>query len=391
MEKLQTQAKKQAKLQEIRDLQPSGASIWSYKIKKGTRWAFELRFAVNGSVVKYQKRGFTSKPICLAASQTFSARLDETKTLTVSSLLDKYSEHLEGRVSETTRANYMHLIRLYLPSSLYKQSPNRISSLSFNEHLMDLSKKGLKHGTVNTYRSRLNAMFNYGIRAGLVTFNPISNTDRAKPSLENALDGQPWTREEVLRALELSKGTTLGAFIHLAIFTGMRKGEILALKWADVDFSLGEVLISKSYSQRRFLVDGRVIAREKLGPVKTSASLRKIPISGLTKDFLKTMRGSGGFADRDFVISGVGGGAYSISKLGKDFSKFCTTNGIRRIRIHDLRHTSAVLSLLGRAPLEAVSQALGHSGLDVTKRFYAKRVSSFPQVFVTGIQQALGD
>jgi integrase len=391
---MQTQAKTQAKKAKIEGISPDGVSIWSYKTKKGTRWAFEVRYKTSEGVIKRQIRGFVSKPACLKAISESGASSHSSTNRNASQsfkeLIETYISDLVSKVSESTRANYLHLLLLYTPYELLIKEPSAISNKEIEVVLAELTGKGVRAGTVNTYRSRLSATFNFGIRNGACKGNPVASVRRARPSsnLSSAVS-EPWSVSEVRQALTALVGHRLELFIHLAIFAGLRKGEILALTWRDIDFENSTLRVNKSLSQRRYLDGTRIRTRESIGETKTSSSVRVIPLSGTTLNLLSSHRSNFDANAEHHLCSRSKGQPYPISTLGKDFKRFCFEEGIRQIRIHDLRHTSAVLSLMGNAPLEAVSEALGHSSVEVTKRFYAKRVSTFPSLFVSGVHEAL--
>lgn len=389
-----TQAKSQAKNLKIQGLKPDGVSVWSYKTKKGTRWAYEARYKTATEVIKKQKRGFPSKPTCFSAAtqaisfpQTIS---DPKKSVCFSDLIGAYISALEGRVAETSRANYFHLLTLYTPHSLLIKGVSEITPFDIQDVMSQLSSAGIRAGTSNTYRARLSAVFNFAMRSGDCERNPVAGVRRATHSLANAtVVSEPWSIAEVHKAIAASVNTQLETFIHLAIYAGLRKGEILALTWSDIDLDQAAIRVKKSLSQRRYLVDGRIKSIERVGEPKTASSLRTIPLSETTVTFLHRVRERSRSSPEDHVVSRGRGRPFPISSLGKQFRVLCSANGLRQIRIHDLRHTSAVLSLMGNAPLEAVSEALGHSSVEVTKRFYAKRVSTYPALFVSGVHEAL--
>jgi integrase len=389
-----TQAKNQANNWKIDGLKPSGVSIWSYKTKKGTRWAFEARYKSGTEVIKKQKRGFFSKPECISAStQVFTssqAISDRREPLCFSDLIERYVSDLEGKVAETSRANYFHLLNLYTPHSLLINRASKISPSDIQDVLAQLSGSGIRAGTVNTYRARLSALFNFAIRSGECVSNPVASVRRATSTFVNSSAvAEPWSTTEVHKAIIASTNTQLETFIHLAIYAGLRKGEILALTWNDIDLDRAVIRVEKSLSQRRFLVEGRIKSIEQVGGPKTPSSIRTIPLSAATVSFLSEVRERSMISLEGHVVSRGDGRPFPISSLGKQFRALCSLNGLRPIRIHDLRHTSAVLSLMGNAPLEAVSEALGHKSVEVTKRFYAKRVSTYPALFVAGVHEAL--
>jgi integrase len=305
----------------------------------------------------------------------------------------EYIAGLQGSVGESTRANYFHLVTLYCKDTIFSKSIADISHKEIHELLtkVSLAPLNLRPGTVNTLRSRLSAVFNYAVATGRCEMNPVRLVKPHKP--KKAGDSQvsePWTPSEVADAIRAFAGTELELFLDFSLFLGLRKGETLGLTWADVDFSRAIVKITKSHSQRRKLVDGFVVATETTGLAKTSSSIRTLPLPSSLKEKLQALAIVEHPSPQAPIIS-RNGLHWPISRLGKEFKAICKTHSLRPIRIHDLRHTSAVLGLLGNAPLEAVSQSLGHSGVEITKRFYAQQVSTFPKIFVDGVERALSE
>ena len=91
----------------------------------------------------------------------------------------------------------------------------------------------------------------------------------------------------------------------------------------------------------------------------------------------------------DYLVSSPSGLPMSLSMLHKRYRGLYAVDGLRYVRIHDLRHSAAHLSLEAKAPLEAVSQALGHSSMEVTKRIYAPRVRLLDDLFSSALADSL--
>ena len=390
-----TQANKPKTLASRRHRTERGVSIWSYKTSAGARWAFELRLLEKGEIRKVQRRGFLNKPAAMEAAThlEFEGKSTPAASVTFEQLLLDYVSQLSGTICETSRANYYHLVSLYCRDSLFTRKVASLGIADFQRLLYGLANapKNLRPGTINTLRSRLIALFNYGLQIGACQINPVKLVKPAKAfSQSSSTVSEPWSVSEANLARKVFEGTRLEIFLDFALYLGLRKGEILALTWADLDLEPGLVRITKSYSQRRTLLEGKIVTSESNGETKTASSIRSLPIPG---PLLKKLRGKF-TTERPNAVSPVvalNGRHWSISNLAKEYRRICNDGNLRLIRIHDIRHTSAVLSLLGNAPLEAVSQALGHTGVEVTKRYYAKRVSTFPQLFSSGVEKALSD
>jgi integrase len=397
----QGQAKSQAKSSKTSIKPPkyrvsNGISIWSYKTKQGVRWACETRQIIDGELKKVQRRGFASKPVAMEAalskeSPQLNRELRQPLRPTFGSVFHEYIDSLFGSVAENTRANYFHLVTLYCEAGLFHKYIEGVTVDDIQSILHELAtpERAIRIGTINTLRARLNGIFTFALKRGYVESNPVSLVRRLSAGdLRLSQVSEPWSPAEALAALKAFESTELDTFVRLALFLGLRKGEILALTWSDLDLRKKSVWITKSLSQRRHLEAGKVRSSEIVGPTKTNSSIRVLPLPADLCNYLATQMANVNAKSDTYVVN-RNGSQYPIARLGKVFKSICQQNALRQIRIHDMRHTSAVLSLLGEAPLEAVSQSLGHTGIEVTKRFYAQRVSSFPIAFVAGIEAAL--
>jgi integrase len=230
-------------------------------------------------------------------------------------------------------------------------------------------------------------------------FNPVSKTDPLKQAHNKSQVQEHWNRDEVSLALAASVGTPLDLFIHLAVFTGMRRGEILGLQWKDIDLLEGTLQIERTLKEERVLTaEGIGTTKLVVGPPKTDSGYRKLAIQGpLVNAFMRhaerqdDLKKSSGenWQNTDFVLTSSVGTPWNPSNLSARFRKFLSENQLRPIRIHDIRHTAAHLSLEGNVRLEAVSQALGHSRIEITKNTYARNVPKLALDFSNGLAEYL--
>lgn len=271
-----------------------------------------------------------------------------------------------------------------------------ITSRDIQNWMHILQSKGSARTTINGARQVMGAVFKHAVRSGLISKNPVELTERAKRQWgEKTSVQQPWSLQEAQRVLEVTQGTKFDLFARLGVLMGARRGEILALRWSDIDFQQGVLSIHGSLREQRTLhSDGRSKTSLLVGDTKTRSSRRKLSLtveilSSLQRhrDVVTQMKSAAGDAwkESDWVFVDSIGGLTNPSNYAKQFKNFLTNEGIRLIRIHDMRHTAAVLSLEAGVRLEAVSQALGHSRIDVTKSVYAPYVQPLMTEFALGL------
>ena len=155
----------------------------------------------------------------------------------------------------------------------------------------------------------------------------------------------------------------------MCLYLGLRRGEALGLKWEDVDLDAGTLKVRRTLKEgTRFLPDGSGLTRPVCDEPKTKSSRREIPLPQpcvlalhRQRNRLKALRLAAGSAwqDSGFVFTNPLGGAVYASSVYQMFVRFTRSCGLRYVRIHDLRHTTAVLMLENEVPLEAVGQVLG--------------------------------
>ena len=178
--------------------------------------------------------------------------------------------------------------------------------------------------------------------------------------------------EEINKILDLAESTPYGSVFLLMAFTGIRRGEAVALKWENVDLDRGVVSIVAT-AQR---LQGKGIV---LQPPKSAAGRRGIAIDAGTVDMLRAHRGNqllnqmelgGAFVDNGLVFPGPFGGLIDPSVLTRNFKKIVRKAGYPRMRLHDLRHGHAAgLIRIGTYPL-VVQQRLGHASAAFTMQVY---------------------
>ena len=178
------------------------------------------------------------------------------------------------------------------------------------------------------------------------------------------------------------------AFVLLLVY-GLRRGEVLGLSWRDIDFEHGIVRV------RQQLV--RAGNRLYVGPVKTAAGRRELPLLGLARDALAFQEGMlligspvTEWTTNELVFTTRTGHPVEPRNLARSFKRIITRAGLRPIRLHDLRHTTAtLLKNLGVAPRDAM-EILGHSRVSVTLEIYTDGDEDTRRAALKRLSQQLG-
>ncbi len=207
-------------------------------------------------------------------------------------------------------------------------------------------------------------------RLGLVARNPAA---AAKAVSAPRGEQRTWSSEEIQRFFDAVAGERLSMAFVLLATTGMRRGEVLGLRWEDVDLD-GRAL---SIVQTLTTVSNRI----HVGPPKTGKSRRRVTLDTVTFDALRAHRmrqleerlASGDIwsNDGDLVFTDELGGPVHPDRFSKSFDRIVRDDELPRIRLHDLRHSYATLALKAGVHPKVVSERLGHSTIAITLDLYS--------------------
>lgn len=378
----------------------NGVSIW--QDAKTKKWVAQVRLPRDGQKpLAVQRRANSKKEanqIALDLRLNASSKLKASSAgkLTFEQLLAKYQEQRSYEVQPSTLANYVHLLKLYAFPSLGKKHVSDITAEDISKILNGLRNRNLTVTTVNTVRSRLIDIFRFAQERRFIEQTPTQFIKRHKSNaLSHTNVKSPWTRLEAQAALAAFRNTRLDVFMAFAIGLGMRKGEILGLRWSDIDFNSQEIGVQRSRGEKRILNgDGNFRTNVIEGVPKTESSTRVLPLTPEIKEALSRLanhlKSKGIETDtNDHLVVTEENNPISLSTLHRTYTQICMTAGLRRIRIHDIRHTVAVVAIEAGSPLLAVSEAFGHAGIEITRRTYAPKVPGLAKTFATKMSEAL--
>jgi integrase len=168
---------------------------------------------------------------------------------------------------------------------------------------------------------------------------------------------------EVQNLLEAATGTKLYLPILLAVKAGLRRSEILALQWKDVDFSSKTITVTKTRRERSLAYPKTRSSRRRLQPPDSVMSELKI------RWVVQKSAQSG----QVYVVSKADNSPYNPSYISRSFNELLRANGLPLIRFHDLRHTYATHAYRNGVPIKELSESLGHSSAATTLDYYVHK------------------
>lgn len=221
-----------------------------------------------------------------------------------------------------------------------------------------------------------NNVINYAINLGLVKSNPMEKVIRPKAKFEPKEFTDFYSKEELNLFLEDAKKWNYQYFIYFRIlgYSGMRKGEALALKWTDINFMKSTIQVDKTVTQG---IDNRLYISDS---PKTKNGVRTLDMDRRTMNYLKQWRliqqkkmlklGYNFLSDNNLVFPTINNGITEPSKPTQWNNSICKHYHLRHIKVHGFRHTHASLLFEAGAKMEDVKERLGHASIQTTMNIY---------------------
>ena len=284
----------------------------------------------------------------------------------------------------------------YLVTTHIKPALGRLKLKSLNAlHLQGLYRErldsGLSGSTVQKIHHVLHKALSQAVKWNLIPRNPA---DAVKAPMASSKEMHPLSVSEARRLLEAARDDRLEALYVLALHTGIRRGELLGLKWEDLDLDDSIVRVRRTLTRTE---NGKRLA---LGEPKTKKSRRTVHLTPRAVEALKRHRAkqaekklkTGGlYQDQGLVFAGEIGNLINPSNLRqRSFAPLLEHAGLPRITFHDLRHTCASLLFQKNVHPKFVQELLGHASVAVTLDTYSHMLPGMGGEAADAMGEALG-
>ncbi len=299
---------------------------------------------------------------------------------------------------KTQRSYRNHLKYRILPAmghwDIKSIQPGHI--MEFKSMLTEGKRFDGRHGKISDqtvmycYRV-LSSMLKDAVEWQYITENPCERVKAPKVMRHKPLRFDEADVGKMMTALENTK-SPYSTIAQLAVYTGCRLGELMALKWEDIDIEKAIIHITKSMQA----VKGRGIFTKE---TKNASSTRQIAASQKTIDLLKTLRAEQDaqkekagdrYVDEGWVFANKNGKCFYPTTPSHWFHKFLLSEGLTPIRFHDLRHLSASILLAQGLPEKSVSARMGHGDIRTTANIYGSALLSVDRQAADSLDKVIG-
>ena len=332
----------------------------AYKDEKTGKW-FAKFYYTNWQGIKKQKwkRGFATKKEALGFERDFLEKQSANPDMTFQNLYEIYMEDMAARLKQSTLLTKKTVLQTHILPFFGNKPINEIKASDVRRWQAKLmsSPNNYSQTYLKKINTELNSIINYAKRFYDLNTNPCGKAGTIGKAKAEEMDY--WTYDEYIAFREGVKNKPLSYICFEVLYwTGMREGELLALSPADIDFDNKLISINRTYQ--------RIGGKDVFTSPKTRKSKRKIPIPDFLCQELSDYIQSRYMLDADERLFPV-----TKSYLSHEMIRGCKNTGVKKIRIHDIRHSHASLLINQGCDALMLADRLGHEKVSTTLNTYS--------------------
>lgn len=332
-----------------------------YKSDNGTWYVLTRYLDWKGERKQKCKRGFETRKEAVEWERTFQQQNAADMDMTFEAFFELYANDIKPRLKENTWLTKEHIVETKIMPYFAKRIISEITTkdvMAWQNELLayrDENRKPYSQTYLKTVHNQLSAIFNHTVRHYDLRSNPAAKAGNM--GTEERKEMKFWTKEEYKKFADemMDKPVSYYAF-EMLYWCGIREGELLALTAGDFDFEKGTVTISKSYQ--------RLHGEDVITTPKTRKSNRTIKMPQFLCEEMQDYIGMlYGYKKKDRI--------FPISKnyLHREMDRGSRAAGVKRIRIHDLRHSHISLLIDMGFSAVAIADRVGHESIEITYRY----------------------
>ena len=291
--------------------------------------------------------------------------------------MEQWLEIVKSTVSIPTYSSYVNAVKSII-APYFRKKKILLRDLQAHDIQMFYQEQlqRVKASSVIHYHANIHKALKYAVKNDMIPSNPADKVERPK---QDKFYGNFYDRDELNKLFEAVAGTKLELPVLLGAFYGLRRSEIVGLKWSAIDFEQNTITISHTVTSCN--LDGKCVIVAK-DTTKTKSSRRTLPLVPYFHEKLLAVKAQqernqklcGRSYNREFLeyicVDDIGD-RFKPNSITSQFPKLLDRNGFRKIRFHDLRHSCASLLLASGVPMKHIQEWLGHSDFSTTANIYA--------------------
>lgn len=263
-------------------------------------------------------------------------------------------------------------IRPYFDSK--KITVSKLTAGDLEDYYSFKIKKGLSPNSVIKHHAMIRTALQWAAKHRYIRENVADFAE--KPSHVRYRGAEPYTVQEIANLLQLTANEPIAVPIFLASFYGLRRSELLGLRWSAIDFQQGTITISTTVVKEKHNGEIKAVVRE--NTTKSDTSMRTLPLCQYTYQYFMNLQQHQAYQSDlcgtcydqrflDFVCVDQMGTLIQPDYVSQKFQQILQKYGLRRIRFHDLRHTYAVMAIQSGDDIKTVQENLGHATAQMKK------------------------
>lgn len=304
---------------------------------------------------------------------------DDPKNYGFTHFLNVWLETIKPTIAETTYISYKHKLSTII-KYFDKEFPDiklvDTTAMEIQKFYNDMYSKGMTANTVKHYHANIHKALKYALKMNLVDCNESEKTER--PKLEK-YEATYYKADELEHLFRAFRGDRMEIVVLIAAFYGMRRSEVIGLKWDAVDFNQNTLTIrEKAYNVYE---DGKLVVKFQ-NQLKNKASYRTLPLIPYIAELLKAKKENNKYLAKalkteynheydEYICTDDVGDLITPNYVSDHFANMIEKHKLKKIRLHDLRHSCASLLLANGIQMKAIQEWLGHSTFQVTADFYS--------------------
>jgi integrase len=313
-------------------------------------------------------------------------RLPRAAAISLNQYLDQWlATTAKPRLRPKSYADYEALLRLHIRPALGVRPLGAVISFDIQRVYAQMLDRGLSPRTIEYTNTVLQSAFRQAVRWKMLCEDPCTGVDLPRMKRREM---EVLSVDECRRFLAVARGSQWFGLFALALTTGMRPSEYLALKWSDVDWQRGAVSVCRTI---------QIVGAEwRFDDTKRKRSRRIVKLQGFVMEALANMQNgqvpmkeAEPQAEHELIFRSEAGAPLRQRRIKREFRKLLKAAGIRPVRLYDLRHAAATLAMTAGVSVKVISEQLGHASISFTLERYSHVLPSIQDEAAAKVERLL--